>query len=123
MEKTTQAYVAYFAGKLLADWKAFSIADKNREEDIDLQGQPAPFALMNHPARKNCPVQRNCDGKNLCLVDQGKDHHICLSLYGKLFDGFDHDSASHFTGMVDGEVVSLYDFNESDYFIYEHKNR
>jgi hypothetical protein len=119
MKKTTQAYVAHFAGRLLADWKGSSILDKNRDEKIDLKGLPAEFTLRDYPARANCPAQRSRDGINVCLVAQEKDHHICLSLYGKLFDGFDHGSASHFSGMVDGQVVSLYDFNESDYFIFE----
>ncbi|OHB33930.1 MAG: hypothetical protein A2X84_05765 [Desulfuromonadaceae bacterium GWC2_58_13] len=121
MEKTTQAYVAHFAGRLLADWKGTSILDKNRGEKIDLKGQPANFTVMDHPAVQNCPAQRSRDGMNVCLVDRGTDHHICLSLYGKLFDGFDHGSESHFSGIVDEQIVSLYDFNESDYFIYEHQ--
>jgi hypothetical protein len=120
MEKTTQAYVAHFAGHLLADWQGSSILDKNREEKIDLKAQPTNFTLMDHPAIANCPAKRSPDGRNVCLVEQGKDHHICLSLYGQLFDGFDHGTETHFSGMVDGQIVSLYDFNESDYFIYEH---
>lgn len=123
MEKTTQAYVAYFAGRLLADWKGSAVLDKNREEKIDLQDHPTHFTAMDHPAETDCQVQRSLDGMNVCIVDQGKEHHICLSLYGQLFDGFDHASESHFSGMVDGQVVSLYDFNESDYFIYEHHDR
>jgi len=121
MEKTIQAYVAHFAGRLLADWKGSVIFDKNREEIVDLNGQPGNFLVMDYPAKENCQVNRSTDGINVCLVDQGKDHHICLSLYGKLFDGYDQGSGTHFSGMVDEQVVSLYDFNESDYFIYENQ--
>lgn len=121
MEKNIQANVAHFAGKLLADWKSSSIFDKNRDETIDLKGQPEKFSVMDHPAKENCQVKRSADGMNVCLVDRGKGHHICLSLYGKLFDGFDQGSDTHFSGMVDEQVVSLYDFNESDYFIFENQ--
>ena len=54
------------------------------------------------------------------ISEDGKDH-ICLSLHGRVFDGYDHADDSHFYGYVDEREVSLYDFQNSDYFTFELK--
>ncbi len=119
MRKETQAYVAYCAGQLAADWTFASVRDKDRDQSMQIKEDGTGLKLRKHPAKKGCSTPRSRDGMNRCIVDEAKDHHVCLSVYGKLFDGYDHDSTSHFSGMVLDDAVELYDFSESDFFRFE----
>jgi hypothetical protein len=67
---------------------------------------------------RTCGVIRDAVANNYCLRDPEGKEHICLSLYDQLFEGFDHASASHFNGYIDGQEITLYDFSESEYFSY-----
>ncbi len=119
MKRETQAYVAYCAEQLAADGTASSLRDKDRQEAIQARAGDSGLVLKKYPARKECPTARSHDGNNHCIVDNAKDHHVCLSVYGRLFDGYDHGSSSHFSGMVNDDAVELYDFSKSDFFRFE----
>lgn len=119
MRREIQAYIAYCAGRLAADWNGATIWDKDREAWIAIDEKDHGLKLQNYPARKGCSTDRSPDGVKHCVVDETKGHHICLSVYGKLFDGFDHDSTSHFSGMVHDDAVELYDFSQSDFYRFE----
>ncbi len=120
MTGATRAYLAFTAGKSISGQDSESLYDRDESRSLakkDLAGRIA----KNHPARQGCQVQRDPEADNLCITDKQGGGHICLSLYGRLFEGFDHTTASHFTGFVDERVVTLYDFAESNYFTFELK--
>lgn len=121
MNQDTRAYVALVAGQLISNEQAETIFDKDRE--CQLATEQMHYGEVN-PTSENrtCKVTRDPEGDNFCLINQGGEQHICLSLYGKLFEGYDRYTSSHFNGFVDDETVSLYDFSDSDYFIYELNN-
>lgn len=119
MRKETQAYIAYCAGRLGADWDTSSVWDKDREESIPIDKNGTGLKLQKEPFQKGCTANKSIDGINHCIVDADKGHHVCLSVYGKLFDGYDHASTSHFSGIVNDDNVELYDYSESDFFRFE----
>jgi hypothetical protein len=116
MTSESRAFVALVSGQLAQDSKAGSISERGAGQNFtfgDGRGSVAATASV-----RTCGVVRDSTANNYCLRDpEGKDH-ICLSLYGHLFEGFDHGSASHFNGFVDGQEITLYDFAESDYYSY-----
>ncbi|BCR04454.1 hypothetical protein DESUT3_15230 [Desulfuromonas versatilis] len=113
--------MAFTAGKFISEQDIESLYDRDQYRTLG-PDELAGRLTKNHPARKGCEVQRDPEAANLCITDQRGDRHICLSLYGRLFEGFDHATASHFTGIVDEGMVTLYDFAESNYFTFDLRN-
>lgn len=109
MTSQTREQVALLAGRLIIGQAAAGI------ENNDLQG----LKLTRFTGDPGCGSMHGPDGNNYCLVDEKSGQHICLSLYGKVFDGFDYGSASHFGGFVVRNTVSLYDYQEAYYFDYQ----
>lgn len=116
MTKEVQAYIAHYAGQIIGKWSNSSVYDKDQIHTVTIPTTKSGFAVKNYPARCHCENNKSRDGINYCIINDEKDHHICLSIYGKLFDGYDHDSTSHFSGIVDESSVELYDYSKSDFF-------
>lgn len=119
MQKDVQAYVAYTAARINANWKESELLDKNRGERISTGEEILGYRLEKYPFRDGCDANKCRAGTNYCLVDSDGDRHICLSVYGKLFDGYNRDNVCHFSGMVYDDAVEIYDYNESDFFRFE----
>ena len=119
MRREIQAYIAYSAGRLATDWSTTSLWDKDRDRAVQITDASSGLKLQEYPFRKGCKENKSRDGSNHCLVDAGKDQHVCLSVYGRLFDGYDHGSSCHFSGMINDDVVELYDYSESEFFRFE----
>ena len=119
MTKEVQAYIAHHAGQIIGNWCNSSICDKDHIHRPAISTHNTGFDVKDYPAQRDCCNNKSRDGINYCLIDGKNNHHICLSIYGKLFDGYDHASTSHFSGIVDGNSVELYDYNESDFFKFE----
>jgi len=119
MTKEVQAYIAHHAGQIIGKWCNASIRDKEQIHAVTIPTKNTGFNIKNYPAQRDCNNNKSRDGINYCLINDEKNHHICLSVYGKLFDGYDHASTSHFSGIVDDNSVELYDYNESDFFRFE----
>lgn len=119
MQNDVRTYVAYTAAQLTANWREETLWDRNREEQIDVKGNGLGFEVKQHPAREGCEANTCRDGVNHCLVGSGENQHICLSVYGALFDGFSQESGCHFSGMVFDDAVEIYDYDESEFFRFE----
>ncbi len=120
MTSDNRAFVALVSSRLTRQGKETAIRETDAEQDFTFgpdEGSVAPTA-----ADRSCSMRRDCNGNNYCLRDRQEGGHICLSLYGRLFEGFDHASDSHFNGIVDGPQVTLYDFAASDFFSYQLEN-
>jgi hypothetical protein len=116
MTSESRAFVALVSGQLAQQKKAGSISEVGGGQTYTFEGSRGSFETT--PQQRTCGVVRDFAAANYCLRDPGGREHICLSLYGQLFEGFDHGSASHFNGYVDGPEITLYDFADSDYFSY-----
>jgi hypothetical protein len=117
MTSESRAFVALVSGQLAQQSKTGSISERGEGGQKFTFGKDRRSVSATAPQR-TCGVVRDAAGDNYCLRDPDGRDHICLSLYGQLFEGFDHGSASHFNGFVDGPEITLYDFAESDYFSY-----
>jgi len=116
MTKEGRAFVAWVSGQLADCCKVSAISETAEGElfNFELEEQCVKPTLPERP----CNVSRDAAAANYCLLDPKNQKHICLSLYDRLFEGFDHGSASHFNGFIDGPNITLYDFAASDYFSY-----
>ena len=117
MTSESRAYVALVSGKLAQQRQGGAVngmGEGRKYTYTDGQGSFVPTA-----PKRSCGVERDVNAVNYCLRDPAGRDHICLSLYGRLFEGFDHASATHFNGFVDGAEITLYDFAESAFFSYD----
>ncbi len=120
MTGDTRAYLAFTAGKFVSRQEVNAVYDREGEQQLKLE-EPAARLLKNHPAITGCGVRRDPEAANYCITAKSGDQHVCLSLYGKLFEGYDHGTASHFTGFVDNGMITLYDFGESKFFTFDYE--
>lgn len=115
MTSQSREQVARIAGRLIVGQGASGSIVKDLEENLDLQG----LKLSRYAECVGCGSKHGPDGINFCLIDAKSGQHICLSLYGKVFDGYDHAAAALFGGFVANNMVSIYDYQEAFYFDYQ----
>ena len=113
MTSQTREQVAMIAGRLIVGQGASGC------EHHDQHGIAGALKLKEFAECAGCGSQHGPDGSNFCLIDERSGQHICLSLYGKVFDGYDHGASALFGGFVANNMVSLYDYREAFYFDYQ----
>jgi hypothetical protein len=116
MNSKSRAFVALISGQMAQQCKKEEI--RELESNRSFTFGELPECVKSTLAERSCGVNRDAAAVNYCLRDPASRAHICLSLYGPLFEGYDHGSASHFSGIVDGGGITLYDFADSDFFSY-----
>jgi len=117
MTSESRAFVALASGQLAGVKKVDSVSEWMSGGIFNFEKTDRTVSATT--PNRTCGVNRDAAGDNYCLRDPEDRQHICLSIYGRLFEGFDHASGTHFNGYVDGPEITLYDFKESDYFIYK----
>ena len=100
MQKDVQAYIAYTAARISANWKETELLDKECGELVRVDDETLGYCLQKYPFREGCDANKSRDGVNHCLIDSASGQHICLSLYGKLFDGYNQANTCHFSVSV-----------------------
>jgi hypothetical protein len=113
MTSQTREEVARIAGRLIVG----QAVAKGQQEN--LQGVNGELQLSRTTECVGCGSKHGPDGTNFCLVDAKSGQHFCLSLYGKVFDGYDHAASALFGGFVANKIVSIYDYQEAFYFDYQ----
>ena len=119
MHEESRAYVAWTAGRLMAHWKGSVVQEKEEGRSFDLLRREKRQPLEHFSRRKACEARRDPEGTNFCLICPADGQHICLTTFDRQFTGFDHGSASHFSGYVGNGEVCLYDYGESKFFVFE----
>ena len=118
MTSQTREEVAMIAGRLIVGQGASGRVVKG-EAEYHPHGIAGALQLKEFAACAGCGPKHGPDGTNFCLIDEKSGQHICLSLYGKVFDGYDHSAAALFGGFVANNRVSIYDYKEAFYFDYQ----
>ncbi len=118
MTEQTRAYLAFAAGGFFVKEEVKAIYDQDEEQFLEREDL-LQLSTSAHPARTDCGVSRDLEAENYCITSDNGRHHVCLSLYGKLFEGYDHGTESHFSGFVDDGMLTLYDFAESKFFTFD----
>ncbi|EAT14695.1 hypothetical protein HTZ97_12470 [Desulfuromonas acetoxidans] len=120
MKSELRAYIAYVAAKLAKQENLqMSVLDLDGNVQRDLTEMCQLRPVKSTAQQRECGMVRSADGENFCMVLPQEEQHTCLSVYGQLFDGYDHDSDSHFSGFINDDLVELYDYKCSDHFSYQ----
>lgn len=116
MEQKHRALVSLMAGRVVLDSEITEVFDLEAERNLDMGDDVGRHRLAPHVQRDDCAVNRSEDGNKFCLFGDEEGKCFCLTTDGRLFDGFDPASSTHFSGYVDDGEISLYDYSQSDYF-------
>ncbi|MDO3376996.1 hypothetical protein [Geoalkalibacter halelectricus] len=117
MNADRRARVAYLAGSLIGKREIHSLYDRSREKLMEAGKALDMFSLSKMAEKRICGVTRDPRGTNFCVINE-VGQHLCFSVHGRLFDGYDHQSRSHFSGAVLDDLISLFDYGAGDYFCY-----
>ncbi|KIH76418.1 hypothetical protein SAMN05660860_01478 [Geoalkalibacter ferrihydriticus] len=117
MNADRRARVAYLAGSLIGKREIHSLYDRSREKTLTGGKNLDMIRVSRLAEKRSCGVKRDPQGNNFCIINEA-GQHLCFSVYGRIFDGYDHQSHSHFSGTVLDEFISLFDYGASDYFCY-----
>jgi hypothetical protein len=116
MTSGSRAFVALISGQMAHQRNTGSVSECGSGRRFNFGDMTG--CVKSTATERPCGVNRDTAAANYCLCDPANREHICLSLYGQLFEGYDHGSASHFNGFISGQEITLYDFVASDYFLY-----
>ena len=120
MTSQTREEVARIAGRLIVEQVASGSVTKGLEKNLDRHEVDSGALKWSRSTDcVGCGSKHGPDGCNFCLIDEKSGQHICLSLYGKVFDGYDHGASALFGGFVANNMVSIYDYQEAFYFDYQ----
>nr|WP_320049137.1 hypothetical protein [uncultured Desulfuromonas sp.] len=118
MTSELRAYIAYVAAKLAKQEElqmSVMDLDGNIQRDLSHMCQQRPVK----PAGQHCEAG-DIEGLSYCVAYADDcSQYTSLSVYGQLFDGYDPDSDSHFSGFINDNLVELYDYKCSDHFSYQ----
>lgn len=117
MNADKRARVAYLAGSVIGNQNIRVLYDRSREKNLKGEENLLFQHIFKHGPERNCTVKRDPQGTNFCVLTEA-GQHLCFSVHGRLFDGYDHQTHSHFSGHVLDNTVSLFDYSASDYFCY-----
>ena len=120
MTSQTREQVARIAGRLIVGQAASGSVVKGLEKNPAQHGVDGGELKWSRTTEcVGCGSKHGPDGCNFCIIDGKSGQHICLSLYGKVFDGYDHGASALFGGFVTNNMVSIYDYQEAFYFDYQ----
>ncbi len=118
MKSELRAYIAYVAAKLARQedlQMSVLDVDENVQRDLTVMCRQRPVKPAEHQGESG-----GLEGTSYCVAySEDCRQYTSLSVYGQLFDGYDPDSDSHFSGFINDDLVELYDYKCSDHFSYQ----
>jgi hypothetical protein len=118
MSPDTRACVAYAALRLISSRDASAIFDCSRSIYTSIAGTVSNTALHLYDFSRNSPFGGKCNNGEYQLYDFEQSSKVDLRINGQHYEGFDHGSLTRFSGTVQGDATSLYDYATDGYFDY-----
>ncbi len=118
MKENTRACVAYIAGCFISNKKTSSVYDQSRSKHFNINGSVESETVNIYDYERGCYVTGGASGADFKLLDHGNGKPITITFDKDKFAGYDEDSSTHFRGMVNGGLVSVFDYGESNWFRY-----
>ncbi len=121
MNSAKRACLAYIVGSLVTKNNPASLFDHSRARQLTFSGNVASHRVDVQEASQQCHLSGNGDGTKFELLDHGNGKALNLLVSGKYFRGYDQDTDSHFSGTVNLDAVSIYDFHRPRWYEYSLK--
>ena len=111
--------IAFIAARLLTTNKSGSVYDFQSSGFTHVSGDITDNKINVYDHDRGCHVGGNLSGKQFSLYDFGDSSHINLELEGNGgFKGYDFGTSSHFSGTVNNNSISFYDYQTSEFYDY-----
>jgi hypothetical protein len=114
MDGHTRRAVAYIAGRLVRGSAAAAVYDYAEERHVNFTGEVSAQHVNVYDYEQRC----NVSGAPSSLYHYGNRRYIELNVAGMQFSGHDGASGRHFNGNVRGNGVTVYDYEQEQYFDY-----
>jgi len=118
MKDTTRRVIAYIAGCLISNKKASAIYDSSASKHFSFSGHIAQKDISVYDLTEGCDIAGFGTGNSFSLFHYGNRKHISLELDSTNYNGYDYDTGSHYTGSVNGNAITLYDYEQTSYYHY-----
>jgi len=89
--------------------------DVSRSKYVPISGQVDSKKVNIYDHERSCHITSNAD----MLYDHGNGKYISYKLTDNIFEGYDYDTSTHYSGMIKGNEISIYDLRERAYFLYQ----
>ena len=114
MKNHVRRAIAFVAAKALSGSENSALYDYNQSAYFQFGGTVNDATVSIFDYDQGCYVSGNLPS----LFHYGEGQHIQLILGEDQFRGFDYGSGNHFSGSVNGFLISLYDYEFGQYFNY-----
>lgn len=104
-------------GQLISGETSGSLLDYQQERVITVSGviRPDEVAVESN----GCLLVGQGNEGRFELRDPARQSRLTLSIGGRHFRGFDHDTDQPFSGTVQGEAVEFFDYQRARWFSYK----
>lgn len=119
MNEDTRRAAAYIICRLATSKPSLYIYDFTAEKHFNFKGTISEAEVVVYDEGRKCHVQgKVVDGKYQ-MFDHGTDQHFLMEKESEtLYKGYDLGTEKHFAANVEGEGVSIYDYEFEKYFQY-----
>lgn len=118
MKENTRACIAYIAGCLISNKSVSSIYDQTQSKHFNINGTVSLEMVNIYDYDRGCYITGGGGGVEINLLDHGNGKPLNITFHKNEFKGYDEDSASNFSGMVNGSLVSVFEYGGSNWFRY-----
>ena len=110
MKDYNRRVIAYIVGRLLSSRAATSVYDYATSRHHSIEGEVSDRRVNIFDHERKRLVSGNGNGQSIALFEIGGSQFIHLEFELLEFRGFDYSTAAAFSGEVNGDNVSFYDF-------------
>jgi len=119
MKTGTRLGVALIAGCLIAKRNASAIFDCFNSRTFIYSGIVSPDRIYIFDQERKCHmISGDAVSSTYTIHDGCNGQHISLLVNENQFSGYDYNSCSNFKGDVNGNFISLHDFEDMRYHHY-----
>ena len=119
MKAHTRRGIAYIAGRLVSGKYSTTLRDDSEGKHFSFGGEASvENGVSVYDYEQICFIRGNSSEKSISLYHDGNANWIELTIEGNTFKGHDKDSGAFFSGTVNGDFITIYDNEHSQYFKY-----
>ncbi len=117
VKEHTRRAVAYIVGRLITDMHSGAVYDYSAKAHYPFSGEVSASRIEVYDCMARCAVNGGESGggnyplREFFLYHYGNAKHLSVEMRGNgRFEGFDYDSERHYSGFVNGNLITLFDY-------------
>lgn len=111
MEHLKRRAISYIVGRILSGKESGAVFDFKDSKYYNFSGEIGNTISVFDYSRSSYLT-----GDKTSIFDDYSKKYISLVIEGIVFSGFDYESGEHFSGNVNSNSISFYDYDGSTYY-------